>query len=240
MWALRAGAGARIREAPLPGEIPTPEVGTHRRTNARRCHGNGKSSRSLKSSDFEPQIFLGKIFRARPRSAWAAPSQSWDSPSQSQDSPSHGGLGASSGFTCGRCHGSGGLGRAAPGISRIQRGRNSLFPVPAWRGSNPCFSQCSDTRNGLDVADSRFPTGFCPARRTNFRDVKLRDENGLIEQNIGKSGFPGSSECRDPTAEALPLPEHPDQVSRITELFWLEKSLEPIESNHSQHFRGHH
>lgn len=95
LWALRAGGADRIWEVPLPGEIPTPEVGTDRRTNAWHCHGNGKSSRSLKSSDFEPQIFLGKIFRARPCSAWPAPSQS-------QDFPAPGGLGSSSGFTSGR------------------------------------------------------------------------------------------------------------------------------------------
>ena len=41
---------------------------THQRTNASCCYGNRKIYRSLKFLYFEPKIFLGKIFRVRPRS----------------------------------------------------------------------------------------------------------------------------------------------------------------------------
>lgn len=162
MWALRAGGAGRIREAPLPGEIPAPEVGTHRRTNACRCHGNGKSSRSLKSSDFEPQIFLGKIFRAQPCSAWPAPSQS-------RDSPSPGGLGASSGFTSGRLWNG--------GSGNIPNPEGLEFLVP-WLlfclgvGAIRVFP--SVLVPGMDSCDSAFP-GFCRRRQTNFQDVKVQD-----------------------------------------------------------------
>lgn len=204
-----AGCGPQGRRAPTGSgnrrcreKIPTPGVGTHRRTNARRRHGNGKSSRSLKSSDFEPQIFLRKIFRAQPGSAGSFPISGFSSSQWSRSIPWKAALE----WRLWESPESRGFGIPCPSFG-LEQEQSVFFPT-FWH----------QERAGC----GRFRIS------PNFRDVKLQDGNEVIKGNIGKSHFPGSLEFRNLHGQTSSLSRISRSVSWITELFRLEKSFKNL------------